>query len=125
MLNTNYKSRPLSLIFLIKVLVLSLIAILIIILFILPLEIPYSFKVPGQVLAAEEWIIMKGRDGQLITVLRDYKSGISKHYSAIEFERGDIARFVLSPDLRLGSIISKSDTVGSIISNESNGLRSL
>jgi len=118
MLNTNYKSRPLSLSFLIKALILPLIVILIIILFILPLEIPYSFKVPGQVLAAEEYMIIKGRDGQLITLLRNNKTGMSKSYSAAEFERGDNARFVMNPGITLGSLVSVNDTIGSIISNE-------
>jgi hypothetical protein len=118
MVSTGFKSRYYSAGYLVKALLIPLIIILIVIYFILPLEIPYSFNVPGKVMPAEEWIVTKGRDGQLLTLLRDNKTGISRSFSAAEFERGDNARFVMNPAISIGSFISKSDTIGSIISND-------
>ena len=118
MFNTNLRMRSLSFKIFLKALFLPLIIILIIIFLILPVEIPYSFNVPGKVLAAEEWLIIKGRNGELITLLRNNKTGVSKSYSVAEFERGDNAKFNINPSITMGGTISKSDTIGSILSNE-------
>lgn len=118
MLNSNLRIGKLSLKTLLKVILVLIAIILLIVFFILPFEIPYSFSVPGKVLAAEEWLIIKGGGGELITLLRNNKTGISKSYSVAEFERGDNAKFFINPNITLGSTISKSDTIGAILSNE-------
>jgi hypothetical protein len=90
---------------------------LIIILF-LPIKVPYSIKSPGKILPAKEWIVSKGPDGRLITVLKDNKLGISRNYSVSQFERGDAIQFSIRPDISSGSAIKEKDTVASIYSNE-------
>jgi hypothetical protein len=91
---------------------------IVILIIVMPIKIPFSVSVNGKVFPAQEWIIMKGRNGQLITLLKDYKTGLSKSYSVTEFERGDNASFIIKSDIQPGSVIGKSDTIGSIVSNE-------
>lgn len=118
MFNTNLKSRWLPSKTLFKAAILLLIIILLIFLFILPLKLPYSFSVPGKVLPAKEWLVIKGRNGQLQTILKNNITGISKSYSVVEFDRGDNARFFFNPKITIGSIVTQSDTIGSILSDE-------
>jgi len=103
---------------LIKAFIITVAILLPVILFVLPIKLPYSFSTIGRLNVAEEWIILKGRDGQLITMLKDLRTGLSKNYSVTEFERGDNAQFTFNPNIKLGMKISKSDIIGSISSNE-------
>jgi hypothetical protein len=103
---------------LIKIFIITSVSLFFVILFVLPIKIPYSFSAIGRLNVAEEWIILKGRDGQLITMLKDLRTGLSKNYSVTEFERGDNARFTFDPNIKVGMTISKSDIIGSIFSNE-------
>jgi hypothetical protein len=103
---------------LIKAVITTVAILLLVILFVLPIKLPYSFSAIGRLNVAEEWIILKGRDGQLITMLKDLRTGLSKNYSVTEFERGDNAKFTFNPNIKLGMKISKSDIIGSISSNE-------
>ncbi|HVO74131.1 MAG TPA: hypothetical protein VMT35_08915 [Ignavibacteriaceae bacterium] len=85
---------------------------------ILPIKLPYTFNVPGKVLAAEELLVTRNRNGQLLTILRNNITGTSESFSVLEFERGDNAKFYINPRITMGCIISKYDTIGSIYSNE-------
>ncbi|HAB54018.1 MAG: hypothetical protein A2315_10515 [Ignavibacteria bacterium RIFOXYB2_FULL_35_12] len=118
MLNSDLRTGKLPLKTLFKVILVLIAIILLVVYFILPIELPYSFDVPGKVLAAEEWLIIKSSNGQLLTLLRDNRTGISKSYSIAEFERGDNVKFVINTRITMESLISKSDTIGSILSNE-------
>lgn len=94
-----------------------LLIIIILIILILPLKLPYSFSVPGKVLAAEEWLMIKGMNTPLQILLKNNITGTSKSYSVLEFERGDNAKFYINPQITIGSTISKYDTIGSIFSD--------
>jgi hypothetical protein len=94
------------------------ILILLVIFLLLPIKIPYSIKAPGKILPAKQWIVSKGPDGRLITILKDNKLGISQNYSVSQFERGDAIQFSLRPNIFSGSAIKANDTVASIYSNE-------
>lgn len=84
----------------------------------LPFDIPYQIGVAGKLLPAREWIVSKGPDGRLLTLLVDHIRGTSDSYSATQFERGDAIRFELQPQITAGSMVVKGDTVGCIRSNE-------
>ena len=60
---------------LIKIFIITSVSLFFVILFVLPIKIPYSFSAIGRLNVAEEWIILKGRDGQLITMLKDLRTG--------------------------------------------------
>ena len=102
----------------IRITIILLSIILIVVLLILPINLPYSIEAPGKVLPSREWIISKSTGGQLITVIKDNVSGISRNYSVSEFERGDAIQLSINNALTLGSTINSSDTIGSVISNE-------
>jgi hypothetical protein len=116
MLNNYFNSRSLSSKTLFKAIPLLLLIILLIVL-ILPLKLPYSFNVPGKVMAAEEWLMIKSLNGPLQILLKNNITGTSKSYSVLEFERGDNTKFNINPRITIGSTISKYDTIGSIFSD--------
>ncbi|MCX6151171.1 MAG: HlyD family secretion protein [Ignavibacteriales bacterium] len=95
-----------------------IILVVITIILLLPIKIPYSIKSPGKILSSKEWIVSRGADGRLITVLKDNKLGVSRNYSVSQFERGDAIQFSLRPNIANGSAINFTDTVASIYSNE-------
>ena len=86
--------------------------------FIIPFKIPFSVKTMGKVLPIREWVISKGPDGRLITILTNNKTGMSKNYTVSQFERGDAIQFKLNPDIISGKAISKNDTIAVLYSNE-------
>lgn len=91
---------------------------IILLVLILPFKIPYSINSSGKLFPAKEWIISRGTDGRLITVLRNNASGISSDYSVSQFERGDAIQFAIRPNISAGDGIAKNDTIASIYSNE-------
>ncbi|MFQ5638146.1 MAG: hypothetical protein ACE5IR_09160 [bacterium] len=87
-------------------------------LLVLPIKIPYSINVPGKLLPAREWILTRGTDGRLITMLMDHKEGMNQSYSVRQFERGDAVRFSFHHGITSNRAITAGDTVASIYSNE-------
>jgi hypothetical protein len=70
------------------------------------------------VLPLKEWIIYKGTDGRLTTLLTNYKTGINQSYDVTLFDRGDAMQFTFNPKLSSGASISKNDTIATVYSNE-------
>ena len=89
-----------------------------IILLLLPIKIKYNIFVRGKILPAKEWIIYKGTDGRLTSLLTDYKSGINQSYDVTLFDRGDAMQFALDNELSSGKRINKYDTIATIFSSE-------
>ena len=90
----------------------------IVVFFILPVKFEYRIKVQGKILPAKEWLMYKGTDGRLTSVLTDYKSGINQSYNVTLFDRGDEMQFTFSPNLRSGLTIKNNDTIAVVYSNE-------
>ncbi|NIO28916.1 MAG: hypothetical protein GTO29_10245 [Candidatus Latescibacteria bacterium] len=88
------------------------------VLLLLPIKIPYSLDVPGKIVASKEWVVSKGVNGRLMTVLIDHKQGVNKKYSVTQFERGDAVEFNLNPHIVSGTTIAAMDTIGLVYSNE-------
>jgi hypothetical protein len=93
--------------------------VLAVVLLVLPVEIPYATLVPGKVLAAREWMVIRDRDGNVATMLRDHVAGRVDQYALNRFERGDAVRFVVHPGYRPQAAVARGDTVGSIFSSDS------
>ncbi|MCD4747296.1 MAG: hypothetical protein K8R58_13440, partial [Bacteroidales bacterium] len=83
-----------------------------------PFKIPYTIKVTGILMPSKEWLLTKGTDGRLMTLLFDHKKGISQNYTFKQFDRGDEIKFEIYPHIRGGSIVNSFDTIGIIVSNE-------
>ncbi len=81
-------------------------------LFAVPIKIPFSIKTSGKLLPSQEWIVYRGTNGQLMTSLTDYESGINNNYSSNQFDRGDAVRLIIKPEIRAGNNVSAQDTVG-------------
>lgn len=94
------------------------IVVIIIILLILPIRINDKLHLQGKVLPVKEWIIYKGTDGRLTSVLTDNKTGVNENYSVALFDRGDAIRFSINPDIHSGRKILINDTIGVVSSNE-------
>lgn len=86
--------------------------------FLLPLKIPYTINAPGKILPAKEWLVIKGSDGRLMTILKDNLRGVSNNYSVSQFERGDAVQFSLCANIASGKSVSVYDTVAMLYSNE-------
>ena len=102
----------------VKLLISLLFIMVICIILFLPIKIPYSIITPGKVIPSKEWIILKGADGRVITLLKNNVKGSTETYTVSQFERGDAIHFELMPEIGIGSFISENDTVAKIYSNE-------
>ena len=91
----------------------------IIFLFILPIDLPYSIKVPGKVLPIKEWVLSKSNNGQIVTQLINNKTGQSEDYFVTLIERGDVVQLKLKSN-RDNFTVLKNDTIAVIHSNEIN-----
>lgn len=96
----------------------SIVIISLVVILLLPIKIKYNIFVRGKVLPVKEWIIYKGTDGRLTSLLTDYKSGINQSYDVTLFDRGDAMQFSFDQKLSSGSQINKHDTIATIFSSE-------
>lgn len=84
----------------------------------LGVEFPSSIDTPGKVMAAQEWLVVKGPDGRLESALRDYATGRIHSYRVRQVERGEEARFELHPGLIPGAWVEEGDTLGWFYSSQ-------
>lgn len=96
----------------------SIVLILIILILVLPIKLVYKLKVQGKLLPEKEWIIYKGTDGRLTSLLTNYKTGINQSYDVTLFDRGDAMQFAFISDLHSGISIKLKDTIAFVYSNE-------
>lgn len=91
---------------------------LVILLLILPIKLNYNLHVKGKILPSKEWVIYKGTDGRLTSLLTNYETGINQSYEVTLFDRGDAMRFNFNNQLHSGSSIKINDTIATVYSNE-------
>ncbi len=90
----------------------------IVLLLVLPIKLNYSLHVKGKILPGKEWIVYKGTDGRLTSLLTNYKTGINQSYDVTLFDRGDAMKFTFNTALHSGSQIEIDDTIAVLYSNE-------
>lgn len=90
----------------------------IILLLVLPIKLNYTLHVKGKILPYKEWIIYKGTDGRLTSLLTNYETGINQSYDVTLFDRGDAMKFNFNNRLHSGSNIKLNDTIAVVYSNE-------
>ena len=83
-----------------------------------PFELPYSVDMPGRAVPRQEWVLVRGPDGQLISTLSDHLRGRAETYEVADFERGDHVSFRLHPSLVAGMAVAAGDTIGLTRSSE-------
>ena len=95
---------------------LILIVAAIIIITLLPVKIPYTVTATGKIFPAQKWVLSREADGQLVSSVVDFRSGLNKEYSVTQFAREGVMKFTLgSLDERH---VTEGDTIGSIYSSE-------
>ncbi|MEM7786259.1 MAG: hypothetical protein AAF594_00895 [Bacteroidota bacterium] len=82
----------------------------------LPVEVAGTLDVPGRVLPAREWAVVRGTDGAVSATLRDHRTGRVEATFVAAPERGDATHFHL--DVGASAWIAAGDTVGAFVSGE-------
>jgi predicted thioesterase len=70
------------------------------------------------VLPVSEWTLSRAQNGNLISALKDNRTGRLSAFSASVFQRGYQANFQLNPKIYHQSSLSKGDTIASMYSNQ-------
>lgn len=96
---------------------------LILILFLLVLlsfwvKVPYRIHSNGLFLPMQQWSLGRTTNGALIANLQNNRTGTTKNYSVTEFQRGDVANFVVNANIRQNEYVNINDTIGRLASNE-------
>lgn len=84
----------------------------------LPVEVPYSVSGLGVLMPAQEWLLVRQDDGSVGTLLRDHRDGTVRNAELLRFERGDVVRYRLDPEIAWRAPVAAGDTVLRIRSNE-------
>ncbi|MBI5470799.1 MAG: hypothetical protein HY961_00495 [Ignavibacteriae bacterium] len=84
----------------------------------LPVRIPYSVTVPGKVLCAQEIVITLSTDGGIVSSVINRTTGLTQHYAAAQFTRGDAMQFAPHRKIAVGSTVHRGDTIGVVQSSE-------
>jgi hypothetical protein len=83
-----------------------------------PLTIPYTIETSSLVMPASEWTLSRAQNGNLISALKDNRTGRLSAFSASVFQRGNQADFQLNPKIYHQSHLVKGDTVARMYSNQ-------
>ena len=75
-------------------------------------------KVFGKVVPNQKWVLTRENDGQLVTSLINYKSGISESLGVAQFAREGTMGISLFPSIADKGFINEGDTIGLISSSE-------
>jgi hypothetical protein len=81
-------------------------------------DLPCSIEAPGKVFPRQEWVVVRGPDGQLLCSVSDHLRGRAESYAVVGFERSDYAQFQLHPALSAGAAVTAGDTVGRLYSSD-------
>lgn len=95
-----------------------LVIVLLIIVTLLPIKIPHNISVKAKLYPSQEWILVKGTDGRLMSSVVNNQYGVNQTYKVAQFERGDAVEFSLKPNIISGVNVSVEDTLGFIYSND-------
>ena len=87
-------------------------------LFFLPIELPYTISTQGRVGPEREWTLARGTDGHLSASLYNHKLGLTEQYVVAQFEREDAIQFTLNSTVLDQPFIQAGDTIGAVLSSE-------
>ncbi|TGE22359.1 hypothetical protein E5K00_19140 [Hymenobacter aquaticus] len=80
--------------------------------------LPYTVETSGLIMPVSEWTLSRAANGNLVSALKDNRTGKLTALSASVFQRGTQANFHLHPRLYRQATLAKGDTVGSLFSNQ-------
>ncbi|HOJ04026.1 MAG TPA: hypothetical protein PK916_08485 [Bacteroidota bacterium] len=93
------------------------VAALAVILIVLFVPVPHAFSTYGAVVPVREWVLLRNDNGQVVSVLRDNRTGAAERYTVTQAERGDAMNLQLAQGSALQRI-AEGDTVAWISSPE-------
>ncbi len=82
------------------------------------IELPYNIRTKGIVKPSQEWGLYKTFDGTLVNLLEDHIGGTINEYKVLEFQRGDIVRFLFNDQLLQNDAVNAGDTIAWVVSND-------
>ena len=83
-----------------------------------PSALPYTIDTSSLVMPASEWTLSRAQNGNLMSTLKDNRTGRLSAFSASVFQRGYQADFQLNPKIYHQPQLTKGDTVASMYSNQ-------
>lgn len=103
-----------------KIVVAAVITLLIIFALILNSSItfPESISTFMEVMPRQKWILTKGAEGQLASVLIDHKTGYSSNFSITQFDRGESMSFEFLNSMKTKKMLLEGDTIGFVFSSD-------
>lgn len=84
------------------------------------IKIPYSISTYAKVKPAKQWMLIRGRDGEIISRMFNFESAVNEEYKVNYIARGDQASFVFNKPVFAKNYIERGDTVGYYNSSETN-----
>ncbi len=85
--------------------------------FFLPIKVPYAINSVAKILPAQQWLLSRGNDGEILTNTVNNISGINYSSRLFSFERGESMILDIDPSLENGQVVEKGDTLGIIYSS--------
>jgi hypothetical protein len=80
------------------------------------IELTYTIDSKGILYPAQEWILSRSTEGNLINSIKNNSNNSITQYTVTEFQRGDLASFKMIPGIFDKEIINEGDTIGIVIS---------
>jgi hypothetical protein len=81
-------------------------------------EFTYNIDSVGVIAPLREWTLARAQDGNLVSSLRDNRTGKLNSYAVTAFQRGNEARFALNPRLYAHPLVRKGDTIATMYTNQ-------
>jgi hypothetical protein len=101
-----------------RLLVAGLVSIILIAVFLIPTKIPYNISTAGVVMPVKEWSLSRTQGGDLVSTLKDNRTGKLSAFSISVFQRGNEARFQLNPIVYHLPYLREGDTIATMYSNK-------
>lgn len=83
-----------------------------------PFTLPYTIETSSLIMPVSEWTLSRAQNGNLISALKDNRTGRLSAFSASVFQRGYQADFQLNPKIYHQPSLTKGDTVARMYSNQ-------
>jgi multidrug efflux pump subunit AcrA (membrane-fusion protein) len=80
------------------------------------INLTYTISSKGILYPAQEWVLYRTADGNLINSLKDNSTNSITQYSVTEFQRGDLGSFTITPGTFSRDFVEKGDTIAFLAS---------
>ena len=74
-------------------------------------KVHQSINTVFEVYPMQKWILTKGDEAQIVSVVTDYRAAVSNDIRVIQFERGESMDFRLVSSVQMKMLVAKGDTI--------------